>query len=275
VHRLIVHVFSALLLTASLAGSCSFAQTATPPASTSAAPTKTPGSVAEIRRQINDQAVLARSGDANAIAGLSLTVFQRVGIPTEVVNTFHYAGRLAQAETDYRKGLHSAVHEEDIVKAHNNFMSALGAPAWAFTNQAEVRKLRMGYLARYPQLLANQAPPDANGKFEALSKDIAPIEAVFLATSLIYQKLVQPEYQLTAGEQAAGGMTTLTKSDFAARSMALRKLLHGQTQNIDLVDLAHAADAFLNDLGMGSSLRPEFESMRAANLQTAGVGGRQ
>ena len=238
------------------------------------ATTAKPHSLAEIHRQVNNQAVLVRAGNPQAIASLSCTIFERVGIPAEVADAFHYTARLAQAETDYRKGTHPAVHEEDILKAHNNFINALGAPKWALTNQAEVRKLRMQFMSRYPQLLANQAPPDANGKYEALSKDIAPIEAVFLATSLIYQKQYQPEYQLTVNEQAAVGTSSLTKSDFYARSMVLHKILHGQTQNIDLVDLAHAGDTLLNDLGIGSSLRPEFEYLHAANSQTAGKGGR-
>jgi hypothetical protein len=272
VRSLNVRILCVFLLSASLTTALSFAQNAAQPAST--APANTPNSVAKIYRQINDQAVLARSGDANAIVGLSLNVFHRVGIPAEAVNTFHYAGRVAQAETDYRKGVHSAVHEEDIVKAHNNFMNTVGAPAWALTNQAEVRKLRMGYLARYPKLLANQVPPDANGKYEALSKDIAPIEAVFLATSLIYSKQYSPEYQLTPNEHVAGGTSVHSKSEFSARTMALHKILHAQSQNIDLLDLARAADALLNDLGIGSSIRPEFESIQAANLQTADKGGR-
>ena len=275
VHRLYVHIVRVFLLSASLTATSLFAQTAVQPAAT-AQPiqAKAPLTLVEIHRQVNNQAVLVRAGNSQAIASLSSTIFQRVGIPAEVADAFHYTARLAQAETDYRNGSHAAVHEEDLVRANNNLARTLGAPEWAQTTQPEVRKLRMEFMARYPQLLANQAPPDANGRFQALSKNISPTEAAFLATSLIYQKLYSPEYQLTAAEKAAGGKETVAAATFRQRTQALSDILHGKTQNLSLFDLVHAADGLFNDLGISSSLRPEFETMQTASTDTDGKEGR-
>jgi hypothetical protein len=248
----------------------SFAQTS--PAQP--AQSKTPLTLAAIHQHVNDQAVLVRKGDLQAIADFSYTVFERVGIPAEVADSFHFSQRVAQAESDYRKGVHPAVHEEDLVRANNNLAKTLGAPEWAYTTQLEVRKLRMQFMARYPQLLASQAPPDANGRFEALSKDISPAEATFLATTLIYQKLYSPEYQLTAAEQAAGGKAALSPTVFQRRTRQLSDILHANTQSLSIFDLIHAADGLFCDLGINSALRPDFESLHTATTQTAGKEGR-
>ena len=270
-----VRILCVFLLSASLTTALSFAQTSIQPAS-SAQPSqaKTPLTLAEIHRQVNDQAVLARAGNSQAIASLSSTIFQRVGIPVEVADAFHYTARLAQAETDYRNGMHAAVHEEDLVRAINNLAHTLGAPEWAYTTQPEVRKLRMEFMVRYPQLLANQVPPDEKGRFQALSNNISPIEATFLATSLIYQKLYSPEYQMTAQEKAAGGKAAISAATFRQRTQQLSDILHGKTQNLSLFDLVHAADGLFSDLGISSSLRPEFESLQTASTETTGKEGR-
>jgi hypothetical protein len=236
--------------------------------------TNAPLTLVQIHQQLNDKAVLARTGNPQAIADLSQTVFQRVGIPVEVANSFHFSQRVAQAETDYRRGVHPAVHEEDLVRANNNLARTLGAPEWAYTSQSEVRKLRMQFMARYPQLLASQAKPDANGRFEALSNNIGPIEAAFLATTLIYQKLYSPEYQLTAYEQARGGQLAISAAVFQQRTQQLSDILHANTQSLSIFDLIHAADGLFSDLGIDSALRSEFENLPTVNEQIAGKEGR-
>jgi hypothetical protein len=85
----------------------------------------------EIHQQVDELAVQAKQGNSQAIASLSQTVFERVGIPPEIASAFHLTQRVAQAETDYRNGVQPAVHEEDLVKAHNNQAKALLLPEWA------------------------------------------------------------------------------------------------------------------------------------------------
>jgi hypothetical protein len=275
VRSLNVRILCVFLLSASLTTTLSFAQSATQSASADqTSQAKAPLTLVEIHRQVNDQAVLVRAGNPQAITSLSSTIFQRVGIPVEVADAFHYTARLAQAETDYRTSSHAAVHEEDLVRAINNLAHTLGAPEWAHTTQPEVRKLRMEFMVRYPQLLANQAPPDENGRFQALSKNISPTEAAFLATSLIYQKLYSPEYQMTAQEKAAGGKATVSAATFRQRTQQMSDILHGRTQNLSLFDLVHAADGLFSDLGISSSLRPEFENLQTASIETTGKEGR-
>jgi hypothetical protein len=251
----------------------SFAQSANQPLIQSSQATLSPRMVQE-RLQVNSEAVLARAGDAKAIALLSETVFTRMGVPSEVANALFLTQRVAQAETDYRAGAHPAVHEADLVKAHNNFANALALPEWAHTNQAEVRRLRMQLMARYPQLLASQAPPDANGKFEALNPNISPIEATFLATSLLFQKTHSPAYQLTPAEQAAGGKDSVSTTVLQQRMALMYFTLHGRSESVDLVDLNRATSGLLSDLGISETLRPEFQKLNIANAPIAAKGGR-
>lgn len=215
----------------------------------------------DIHRNVDRLAILDQQGDPHSIALLSQTVFQRVGIPPVIAGDFHLTARLAQAETDYRSGILKPLHEIDIVNACNNFTKTLGVGVWAETNPAELRQLRMELMAGYPQLLGSHAPAGPNGRYEALSANISPVEAVFLTTSLLEQKLYRPDFQLTAEEKASGGVTRVPAETFHARTLELWSTLHLQTDRVGVFELTHAADGLFQDLRITGSLRPEFESL--------------
>jgi len=220
-----------------------------------------PLTLIEMHRNVDRLAVLDRQGDSQAIALLSQTVFERVGIPPEVAGAFHLTARLAQAETDYRSGVLRPVHEADIVLACNNLIKAVGVADWAKTNPSELRQMRMEFMAGYPQLLGSHAPAGPDGRFEALSADISPVEAVFLGTSLLYQKLYRPEFQLTAEEKSSGGVSSVPEATLHARTLELYSTLHLKTDRVGVFELSRAADGFFDDLRIAGSLRPEFEAM--------------
>ncbi len=232
--------------------------------------------LAELHSHMDDLALRSQKGDLNATAELSQTIFERVGIPPTVASVFGYTQRVAQAEYDYRNGnQQQPVHEADLVAAHNNFVHAIGMQAWATTNQSEVRHLRMDFMVRYPQLLAKHGPPDKNGKYQALDDNISPAEATFLATSLLYQKLFNHEYQMTVSERAAGGESKVSAAVFNERTQTMFRTLHGLTDEIGVFELAHAADGLFNDLHIGSNLRSEFKTLPVSITQTTVIGGRK
>lgn len=232
--------------------------------------------LAELHRHMDDLALRSQKGDLNATAELSQTIFERVGIPPTVASVFNYTQRVAQAEYDYRNGNQQPpVHEADLVKAHNNFVHAIGMQAWATTNQSEVRHLRMDFMVRYPQFLAKHGAPDKNGKYQPLDDNISPAEATFLATSLLYQKLFNHQYQLTDAERAAGGESKIPAATFNERTQTFYRTLHGYTDEVGVFELAHAADGLFDDLHIGSSLRPEFKMLPVNVTQATAIGGQK
>jgi hypothetical protein len=101
--------------------------------------------------------------------------FENLGIPTDIADAFGLTARIVHAQQSYRAGTQPAAHEEDLVKAWNNFANSLGAPAWAHTTKPEIRKLRMRMLVVLPQLFACQEPPDAKGHYRVLSPNMSPL----------------------------------------------------------------------------------------------------
>ena len=244
------------------------AQTAVPPNST-----LQPEPLILLHRHTDSLALRSHSGDPVAIHELAQAVFLRVGVPSYIAAySSGYVQRLAQAEADYRNGSLAPIHLNDIVRADNDFARMIGAPAWATTDALEVTRLRMGMLARYPQLFANPTPTKANGHFAILSPNISPIEAVFLATSLLYQKEFNAEYQLTAAERA--GSAIYPASFYQQRAQILYSLLHGPSASISVSSLGRAAEIFLDDLNISASLRPEFQSLSYVSATGSSTGGR-
>jgi hypothetical protein len=201
---------------------------------------------------VNELADLSRAGNADATKELTRQMFRNGGIPSEVADSFGFTDRIVQAEVAYRNGKHAPIHEADIVKAFNNLANSVGAPAWVRTNQVEVRKWRMRLLATFPRLIASQEQPDANGHYKALSDNMGPAEAAYIAISLLYQKHYNVDFQFTDEEQAQN-----TKLDAAAvkakhmqRIQDFGSLLREQSSKDSVLALRKAADNFFDDLGI-------------------------
>jgi hypothetical protein len=201
---------------------------------------------------VNRQAELSRSGNSAATAELARQLFKNASIPTDLADALGFTDRIVQAEIGHRNGTHPAVHEADVVKAVNNLTNTIGAPQWAQTNRVEVRKLRMHLVVLYPQLMASQEPADANGHRKAVNESLRPIEASYLATSMLYQKAFNSEYQFTDTERAQNSLLdpSVVNSKHLERVKTLQDLLHGRTQAISVRDLLTASDHFFSDLGI-------------------------
>jgi hypothetical protein len=201
---------------------------------------------------VNRQAGLSRAGNSAATADLAHQLFKNVAIPTDLADAFGFTDRIVHAETEYRNGAHAAVHEADVVKAVNNLVTTIGAPQWAHTNPSEVRKLRMHMLVLYPQLIASQEPPDSKGHYKAVSEGMRPMEAAYLATSLLYQKAYNSDYQFTDAEKAQNATLSAAamKTKHQERIDALQAMLRGKTQSVSMRDLLTASDRFFSDLGV-------------------------
>jgi hypothetical protein len=123
----------------------------------------------------------------------------------------------------------------------------------------------MHMLVLYPQLLVSREPPDAKGHYKAVSEKLRPMEAAYLATTLLYQKAFNAEYQFTDVEGAQNRKldAATVNAMHLERTKALQDLLHGNTQAISVRDLMTASDHFFSDLGIEPA-----SNMRAAGPTT-------
>lgn len=150
----------------------------------------------------NDKATKAISGEPTAVATLADDVLKGSVLlePVSAANSSLRANLIA-AELDYRAGRHPGVKEDRVVTAVNTIAQKAGAPAFAYTDKIEVRRLRMGMISTVPALFSHDLKrEDSNGKTH-IRDEMSPIEAVYLAARMIDQKVSNPTYQLTAKER--------------------------------------------------------------------------
>jgi hypothetical protein len=215
---------------------------------------------------INQQAEPSRAGDVNATLEITHELFKRTAIPTEFADAFGFTDRIVNAEIASHREGHPRVTEVDVANAVNHLADAAGAPSWIKTNQNEVRKLRMHMLVLYPSLLASRARPDADGHRKAVSDDLGPVEAAYIATTMIYQKLNNPEYQFTPDEkkeqQSLDPDARQAKQN--ERLAQARDFARGLPTNHSARDLLAAGDRFFNDLGIAPVVKQDSSSPATA-----------
>lgn len=192
----------------------------------------------------------------NAARDLAREAFKNAGIPVILPDAFGFTDRIAQAEVDFRKGDHAPVHEEDIVRAINNFADSIGAPDWVHTTPSEVRRLRVQLLIAVPKLFANNQPPDAKRQYQLLRAKMGPIEATYLAMTMVFMKTVNSDYQFTEVER--GQMSGKSQSDrlsiASQRTAYALAIVNGQSTSVSLRDVLAATDRLFEDLGMPNTV---------------------
>lgn len=201
---------------------------------------------------IDRQAQLAKKGSEPAIRIMTAQLFTDAGIRPEIASAFSFNERVVQAELAYRKGGQPGIRENAVITSVNNLTTAVNAPAWARTNQSEVRKLRMLMILRYPHMMASEAPPDEHGRYRALDDTMSPLEASYVAAYMIQQKLLNPEFQFTDSEKP---MTAYTDPASQAKTSAQRgaelsRVFYTASAQHSVRDLLHAGDGFFTDLGI-------------------------
>lgn len=205
--------------------------------------------------QCNRLQRLSKTGNVGATKELAHLLFSSVGIAPDAADALGYTGRLVAAEADFVKGQHSTVKEDTVVLAVNNFVTTVGGAMWTHTNKSEVRKLHMQMTTLYPQLMVDPVRRDSKGHYEALHDGMGPMEAVYLASYLLFQKLNNPDYQFTEAERS--NISKMNADDRAAalkqRSHEARALISGQAGSVSVRDIIAGADNFFDDLGITSN----------------------
>jgi hypothetical protein len=268
------HPLNGFLIILLLGATCALAQSVSPSSSTSQ-PSQAPVSESAYSHA-NKLAALSRAGNVDATKQLAREPFRNAGIPTEAADAFGFTDRIAQAEIAYRQGQHPAVHEQDIVNAVNNLASTLGTPTWTHTTQPEVRRLRVRLFATVPKLFANHEPPDAKGHYGLLSPNMGPIEASYIATTMLYMKVFYGDFQFTDAERAQN--LTLDPAVIAAtrqqREGQMLDIIQGRSNTVSVIDLLAAGDHLYADLGIPalqtSSMRGTNTTVNAAKAAKGG-----
>lgn len=223
--------------------------------------------------QVNLQASLLSSQHQNAATFLAHQAFRNIGVPTDIADSFGFTNRIVQVDALYRHGQHRGVTEQDVLRAVNNFVDKVQAPAWAHATPQEVRKLRMRLLVLYPQLMASHAAPDTSGHYRALDDTMSPLEAAHLATSLLYQKAFNEEYQLTDKEKTLD-LPTRTRLH-TERTNAMNSLVWGKSDVASMQDMLGFADQLFTDLGIESESISRIEKWPPLTLASLRKGGQQ
>ena len=170
--------------------------------------------------------------------------------------------RLVRAELRHRHGQGKGTPEFKVVHMVNQLADKLGAPPYARTNRLEVKRLRMG-LRPYISDLGAQSQADETKNNEKHSSSMSPLEAFFVAVSLIQQKRFNAEYQLTDDEWVAlhGGRRAAGSSEKFLAEMSARRRDSARTEELDLAigrgfasmspsQLLSLPDELLNTLGV-------------------------
>jgi len=118
--------------------------------------------------------------------------------------------RLKRSEIAYQEGKKAGIPEENVVRAMNDLAGKFGAPGYAKTDKYEVRKLRASMLSVEYDLVSKKESKkglkdkdDGKKVVESVGPTMSPLEAVYVTSSLIVQKLTNSEYQRTHEERRA------------------------------------------------------------------------
>lgn len=184
---------------------------------------------------VREKARGAKGDDEAAIRALADEIFGVFGLdqaPAGMDDAIKE--RLVRAEIKYRQGRSKGSAEFRVVHMVNLLAHKLGAPDYARTNVLEVRRLRVSLLP-YTAGLRAQVPDDEIKKGGKRSASMSPLEAFFVAVSLLQQKRYNVEYQLTNDEWVAlhGGKRSAGSGQKFLEEMNARRRDSRRTEELD------------------------------------------
>lgn len=162
--------------------------------------------------------------------------------------------RMVRHEELYRRKSTGGVPEINVVRAVNAMLDRFDAPAYAYTDVYEVRRLQLGMVGELPSLVAHELPgsEEADAK-QSINPTLSPIEAVLVAGTLAHQKQHNGEFLFTFDEQLKRWSdpqygNTLAVND--ARVEEVRASVEKGALTMSPSDLLDLPNRFLDDLGI-------------------------
>jgi len=148
---------------------------------------------------INAKAKRSKGGDRQSISELADDIFSQYGLLDSIPSVkASIKERLIKAEMNFQKKGGASVREEKIATMINELTTKLGGPEFMKTDAQQVRFLRVARMAQLPDLI-NQSQTRRK-THKSIHSELSPLEAMFIAMDLIYQKLNSDDFQMTPSE---------------------------------------------------------------------------
>ena len=154
--------------------------------------------------------------DETSVRELTEAVFNTLGVSdVSAVLVDPFKERLTRAESNFLSRRETGIPEENIVRVVNDLAQRFDAPEYARTSKDEVRKLRLINSYLMPHFIVQQ--PATENMTEkrigfSISATMSPLEAVYIAKALIYQKRYNQEFQATRDQAQLETTTTQVQS---------------------------------------------------------------
>lgn len=123
----------------------------------------------------NRKALLARTGDEQAVGDFADEVFSQFA-PPEASDAFPlFKDRVVRAEVNYRRTGKGGVKERDVAGALNGLAQEMGAPDYAKVSVRQLRFLRLNAMGVLPGLVTQ--PKRGQSKKSVIDSEMSPLEA--------------------------------------------------------------------------------------------------
>jgi hypothetical protein len=151
---------------------------------------------------VEGKAALAKPDDPDSVGALADELFNFPRsfprMPSEMEDMAK--NRLVQAEILYQIGKKPGIEERDIVATLNDLVDKLGGPAHSKTTLSQVRLIRMSLALSEPKFMGTGLTHSGIALGESVSSAMSPLQAAHLISTVIDQKFLNPDFQVSPQE---------------------------------------------------------------------------
>lgn len=155
---------------------------------------------------------------------------------------------LLQSEARYRRGTGSGISETQLLTFLNKLATQLKLPGHAIVTQAQMRHLRRNLALQSPYFMDQGLAQGPMKEGDSIGAQMSPLQAYHVASTLIDQKLLNPDYQDPQIDLASAEAQRRQKLMSQGSGKSRRVLMHHS--NPKLFELAHAINANLMSLSL-------------------------
>ena len=205
-------------------------------------------------QRINDKAKAVKGPDKAAIRGLTDEIMSQYGwdsAPKTVSDSLK--DRLVSAEEGFHSGTHRGISEVEVARAVNGFVIKFRTPAYTWTSPSEVKEIRGRLLTLVPDFVGRGRV--VNGRPELKKRgakiaEMSPLEAAYTTMAVVYQKMYNPDFQLTQAERRASWIEKHSRSrqTFGKGDALPSNTATDRQQEMEAVFRRVATTTTLNDL---------------------------
>jgi hypothetical protein len=217
--------------------------------------------------RINAKARAVRGPDKEAIQNLTGEIMSLYGwddVPAPTRDSVK--NRIVSAEQSFQEGNSKGISEFTLARALNGLVVKFNAPEYAKTSASEVKEVRGRLLAFLPDLIGRGRVE--KGKVQARKlgssiEEMSPVEAAYLAMTMLHQKMYNPDFQVTQEERRVrwivrhaktprtlGSEKTETAPSPTARQREMESVMRSAATATSLADLLTLPDKVLDALGI-------------------------